>query len=126
MDVRDVAQAHLLAVENDAADGRRFLIVRSLRLLVLDVTHSLLSHPQTGPTLIPSEWIRILARVLPSHAPHLPRPLDLATEKEEKEKTYTLDDSASKEVLGLVYHSSEETLRDAAQWWLKVAGPVKK
>lgn len=104
--------------------GDLFLFVRNPFLDVSDT--EALRHIQSGPTLLSSEWIRITTRVLPSYAPHLPRPLDPAAEQEQRNNSFTLDNRASKEVLGLVYRAPEETLRDAAEWILQVSRSGKK
>jgi nucleoside-diphosphate-sugar epimerase len=123
VDLRDVAAAHLLAVENDQADGRRFTIVRGL--LRCDRLHCVINSrcdsAQTGPKVHPVEYPALIAKADPELIDRLPvPPKDFAPPE-----TYDLGCTASKDVLGLKYHSAEETLGDTARWIIKVSDFLK-
>jgi len=98
VDVRDVATAHVLAVEKDGANGHRF---------ILSLTEKI--HPAEYPTLI--------AKAAPELSSRLPTPPSDIVPPE----TYTLDSSLSESILGLKYRSVEETLGDMARWVFEVS-----
>jgi nucleoside-diphosphate-sugar epimerase len=98
VDVRDVAAAHVLAVEKDSANGHRFILSATEKI-----------HPVDYPALI--------AKAAPELANRLPTPPSDSVPPE----TYTLDRSLSESVLGLKYHSVEVTLGDTARWVFNVS-----
>jgi nucleoside-diphosphate-sugar epimerase len=108
--VRDVAAAHVAAFEKPEAAGKRFFIVegsycrfhhRALTLLLgIDVIK--VSNQQI---------VDIIAKNFPEYKDRLP------TERAPNDgfdfaegEVYTVDNSRSKEVLGLKYHTFEESV----------------
>lgn len=88
VDVRDVALAHVRAIEEPKAAGQRFLIA--------------------GGRMRNSE----IADIIKKRFPELKDKLPASYEALPKEMPFNYDASRSKEVLGLEYHGLEETIVD--------------
>ena len=95
IDVRDLATAHVRAIEKSAAAGKRIFTVAGL-YRNSDLWEAL---KKNLPKLIP---------VLPEHCEALP-----------KDFPYGFDNTRSKEILGLEYRSLEESITDTAEAILK-------
>ncbi|KAL2410807.1 Ketoreductase azaE [Exophiala dermatitidis] len=96
VDVRDVARAHVQAMETPAAGGKRFFV--------------------TAGYMTNGEIAQIIKDKFPQFADKLPEKLDT----ELPEDVYGYDNSRSKEVLGLEYRKLEETIVDTVNSLLAV------
>ncbi|KAL1857329.1 hypothetical protein Plec18167_008406 [Paecilomyces lecythidis] len=101
-DVRDVAEAHLLAYEKPAAAGERFLIAAGNWSY------------QTACDIIRAEFPELRDRV-PVGTPGAG----------EKEDVYRLDNSKAKTVLGLKFRSTKETVTDSVKTLLRLEKELK-
>lgn len=127
MDLRDVATAHRLAVENDKADGHRFVVVRlssaSSQHPFFPYSVTLTSNVPTGfqssPTtkIHPIRYPALIAKYALELADRLPTPPNDFVPPD----TFDIECGGSVSILGLKYHSTEETLGETARWIFKVA-----
>jgi nucleoside-diphosphate-sugar epimerase len=115
VDVRDVAAAHVAAFEKPEAAGKRFFIVegsyckRPQRALIhhLILTEEKVSNQQIAD---------IIVKHFPEYKDRLPAEREPNDGFDFKEgEVYTVDNSRSKEVLGLKYHSFEESVVDTVK-----------
>jgi nucleoside-diphosphate-sugar epimerase len=101
VDVRDVAQAHVLAVESPAANGHRVIIA-----------------PQK--VSFPSEYVKALRTLFSD------RPLPVIPELLVNDKPkYLINTDASERTLGSKYRSLERTIEDTSRSLLNVADRIK-
>lgn len=94
VDLQDVVKGHIRAMERDAANGKRFLLVSE------QVLHYQLIN-----------WAK-------EHRPDLPfDKVEAPADADAKEKSITkFDTSASQEVLGIKYKSVKQTVADFVDW----------
>ncbi|KAF6758994.1 D-lactaldehyde dehydrogenase [Ephemerocybe angulata] len=92
IDVRDLADAHVLALEKEAAGGERIIITQ-------------------GP-YVWQEWLDIANSIAPSVRPNGKIVKGYPELEEEKEYKIKYDNSKGKRLLGITYRSKEETTRD--------------
>lgn len=97
VDVRDVALAHVRAIEVEKAGGQRFFVTAGYfsNKDLVDIIRE--NHPQLESKLPPSD-----------------SPSDLPTD------IYKIDNSRSQEVLGIKYRPLKETISDTVDSLLKV------
>ncbi|KAJ9611199.1 methylglyoxal reductase (NADPH-dependent) gre2 [Cladophialophora chaetospira] len=96
VDVRDVALAHVRAIERSEAGGRRFLLVGSY-------------------------WTnKDLIDVIRGRFPELRRKLPEAVESDFPEKIFAFDNKTSKEILGLQYNSFENCIVDTVRKLIEI------
>lgn len=98
VDVRDIARAHVLALDNPAAANQRFIIAKGL----------------LGTQRIAD----VLRATVPGAANRVPRG-EPGTDNLPSE-VYSIDNSKSKNVLGLEYTSEEETFGDLGKQLLEI------
>ncbi|GLB36862.1 putative D-lactaldehyde dehydrogenase [Lyophyllum shimeji] len=92
IDVRDVAEAHVLALEKEAAGGERIII--------------------SAGSYVWQDWVDAANSLSPSPIPSHPRlPVGYPGARPDK-PVASYDTSKEKRILGLKYHTKEETTRD--------------
>ncbi|TFK38821.1 D-lactaldehyde dehydrogenase [Crucibulum laeve] len=105
VDVRDIAEAHVRALEKEAAGGERIIVCGGLFTWQdwINTANALPSHPS-------------LAHPLPKGDPSL-----LPEEPKEREKIYLLsyDVSKAQRLLDIKYKTMEETTRDSLEYFSK-------
>jgi len=92
VDVRDVALAHVLALEHQQASGKRFILSSPSGISQLELARKLAAEPDFS---------------------HYPLP---TSEKSPLKYRPLMDRTQSEKVLGLTYRSTEETVIDMARW----------
>lgn len=108
VDVRDVASAHLLALDNPAAAGRRFLVVGDLLWMreVAEVLHERFPDiVKKSPRELPDWLVRIAARFQPELRALVPM----------LGRRYSYSTAAARNVLGWHPRPSQEVIVDTAQ-----------
>lgn len=118
VDVRDVAAAHVLALDNPASAGRRFIVVGDLLRMseVGAVLHAAFPQLVTrAPRELPDWLVRLAARFQP----------DLRTLVPMLGRRYSYTTAAARDVLGWLPRPSREVIVDTAQSLidLGLAGP---
>ncbi|MFD2239046.1 SDR family oxidoreductase [Aureimonas populi] len=114
VDVRDVAQAHVAAMERPEAAGRRFILTAGQRTLreIADALGN--AFPEFRPRLpratVPNALIEFAAKVSR-------RAGTLASELDQRR---TLDTTAAREGLGMDFRSPEEAIRAMAESLLRL------
>jgi nucleoside-diphosphate-sugar epimerase len=103
-DVRDVAAAHILAAEKDAAAGQRFFV--------------------TAGFFTNREVVEIIRESFPELKEKLP-PKDVPGQDYPEGGTYGFDNSRSKEVLGVEYRSLKDSIVDTVKSLLAVVGAAR-
>ncbi|OJT06428.1 hypothetical protein TRAPUB_2703 [Trametes pubescens] len=95
VDLRDVARAHVLAVQRAEADGKRLILGK------------------TDPVVrFPSDFVPLFAREFPERAHKLPKvPDDL-----ENVPQYDVDPSATEAALGFTFRGPREVVLETACW----------
>ncbi|KAH9855623.1 NAD-P-binding protein [Lenzites betulinus] len=98
VDLRDVARAHVLAVQREEANGKR---------LILGKTES--------EVRFPSDFVPLFAREFPERAHKLPKvPSDLVNHPE-----YDVDPSATEAALGFKFRGPREVVLETARWLIE-------
>jgi nucleoside-diphosphate-sugar epimerase len=108
VDVRDVARAHLLALDNPAAAGRRFIVVGDLLWMreVADILRERFPGiVKKAPRELPDWLVRTAARFQP----------ELRTLVPMLGRRYSYSTAAAREVLGWRPRPSREVIVDTAQ-----------
>jgi nucleoside-diphosphate-sugar epimerase len=108
VDVRDVAAAHLLALDRPGAAGRRFIVVGDLLSMseVAEVLHEHFPDVATKtPRELPDPLVRIAARFQP----------DLRTLVPMLGRRYSYSTAAARDVLGWTPRPSRQVVVDTAQ-----------
>lgn len=98
-DVRDVADAHVRALDNPTAGGQRFLV--------------------TGGHYSNKKMVDIVRESYPRLSDRLPP--DNEVKDDTPEDVYGYDNKKSREILGLTYRSFEECVRDTVESLLSLA-----
>ncbi|KAJ6595879.1 hypothetical protein DFH09DRAFT_1135874 [Mycena vulgaris] len=108
VDVRDVAEAHVLALEKDAAGGERFVVSKSFYVYQdwLDVVQDILPSIQANlPADIPASRLAELPKGVRGAGKAAVRAIEFDVRKGER-------------VLGISYRSMEETAEDSLKDYL--------
>lgn len=106
VDVRDLALAHVLAIEKEAAGGKRFFTVSS--------------HFSN------KEIAEIIAREFPHFQDRLPSGEALAPGDYPTDGVYGFDNSRAREILGLSFRSLNESVVDAVHSLLAVEPSISQ
>lgn len=109
VDVRDVASAHILALENDKAEGRHILCERSMTVMNMSkIIEAEFPKKYKLPTMISPKWLMSIIG-----------PLFGVTRKFVKRNVgfkFKLNASKSKQELGLTYTPIEKSIKDMVDW----------
>ena len=100
VDVRDVARAHVRAMERVEAGGRRFLMV--------------------GSYWTNKDMVEIIRDRFPALRPNLPGKI----ESDMPDKIFAFDNYPSKEILGIQYHSLDQCIVDSVNGLLRIDGSL--
>ncbi len=114
VDLRDVARAHVLAVQRAEADGKRLILVRCIFFsfdVILNIPWA--TQGKTDPVVrFPSDFVPLFAREFPERAHKLPKvPDDL-----ENVPQYDVDPSATEAALGFTFRGPREVVLETACW----------
>ncbi|KAI0634955.1 NAD-P-binding protein [Trametes polyzona] len=98
VDLRDVARAHVLAVQRAEANGKRLILGK------------------TDPVVrFPSDFVPLFAEAFPERASKLPKvPADLVNQPE-----FDVDPSATEAALGFKFRGPREVILETARWLIE-------
>ena len=108
VDVRDVALAHIRAMETDASIGKRFLLSEAFVMFprMAELYKVMFPDRKISTRIAPNIIVRFLSLFDPSIKTILPN----------LGRVDTLDSTAAREVLGIAFRDAEDALRDSGRF----------
>lgn len=103
--VRDVAEAHVLSIEKDIAENKRYIFIAG--------------------NFFNEEMVSTIKKVLPDTASRLPPGPDLQEFEKNKPKVYKSDSSLVQKELGIKFTSFEDSMRDTVEELLRIEKSTK-